>query len=100
MPPPLATNGGRCSRGNGHSTGASGAGSTWCAGVSPSGPSFLEVDFAARPRYSARLPGEPCFVDQPYYVHESAYVDEPCEIGEGTKIWHFCHVMAKCKIGR
>ena len=39
-------------------------------------------------------------MDKPYFVHESAYVDEPCEIGEGTKIWHFCHVMAKCKIGR
>jgi UDP-2-acetamido-3-amino-2,3-dideoxy-glucuronate N-acetyltransferase len=39
-------------------------------------------------------------VDKPYYVHVSAYVDDPCEIGEGTKIWHFCHVMAKCKIGR
>jgi UDP-2-acetamido-3-amino-2,3-dideoxy-glucuronate N-acetyltransferase len=26
-------------------------------------------------------------------------VDDPCEIGEGTKIWHFCHVMAHSKIG-
>lgn len=33
------------------------------------------------------------------FVHSSAYVDEPCEIGEGTKIWHFCHVMAGAKIG-
>jgi UDP-2-acetamido-3-amino-2,3-dideoxy-glucuronate N-acetyltransferase len=33
-------------------------------------------------------------------VHESAYVDEPCEIGAGTKIWHFTHVMAESKIGR
>ncbi len=33
-------------------------------------------------------------------VHESAYVDEPCEIGEGTTIWHFTHVMANCRIGR
>jgi UDP-2-acetamido-3-amino-2,3-dideoxy-glucuronate N-acetyltransferase len=39
-------------------------------------------------------------VDKPYFAHESAYVDEPCEIGEGTKIWHFSHVMAKCKIGK
>ena len=37
---------------------------------------------------------------KPYYAHESAYVDEPCEIGEGTKIWHFSHVMKGCKIGR
>jgi UDP-2-acetamido-3-amino-2,3-dideoxy-glucuronate N-acetyltransferase len=35
-----------------------------------------------------------------YFVHESSYVDEPCEIGEGTKIWHFSHVMAGSKIGR
>ncbi len=34
-----------------------------------------------------------------YFKHESAYVDEPCEIGEGTKIWHFCHVMAGARIG-
>lgn len=32
-------------------------------------------------------------------MHESAYVDEPCEIGEGTKIWHFCHVSANARIG-
>ena len=34
-----------------------------------------------------------------YSVHESAYVDEPCEIGKGTKIWHFTHIMPNCKIG-
>ncbi len=32
-------------------------------------------------------------------IHESAYVDEPCEIGQGTKIWHFSHVLADTKIG-
>ena len=37
--------------------------------------------------------------DKPYYVHPSAYVDEPCEIGAGTKIWHFCHVTAGARIG-
>jgi UDP-2-acetamido-3-amino-2,3-dideoxy-glucuronate N-acetyltransferase len=35
-----------------------------------------------------------------YFVHESAYVDEPCEIGEGTRIWHFSHVMKNAQIGR
>lgn len=35
-----------------------------------------------------------------YFVHESSYVDEGCEIGAGTKIWHFCHVMAGARIGR
>jgi UDP-2-acetamido-3-amino-2,3-dideoxy-glucuronate N-acetyltransferase len=37
---------------------------------------------------------------KPYFVHESSYVDEPCTIGEGTKIWHFCHVMKDCTIGK
>ena len=37
--------------------------------------------------------------DKPYFVHESSYVDEPCQIGAGTKIWHFSHVMANCVIG-
>jgi UDP-2-acetamido-3-amino-2,3-dideoxy-glucuronate N-acetyltransferase len=36
----------------------------------------------------------------PYFAHESAYVDLPCEIGEGTRIWHFSHVMAGARIGR
>jgi len=34
-----------------------------------------------------------------YFVHESAYVDQPCEIGEGTKIWHFSHVQSGARIG-
>ena len=34
-----------------------------------------------------------------YFVHESSYVDDNCEIGEGTKIWHFSHIMSNCKIG-
>jgi UDP-2-acetamido-3-amino-2,3-dideoxy-glucuronate N-acetyltransferase len=35
-----------------------------------------------------------------YFVHESSYVDEPCEIGEGTKIWHFSHIQKNAKIGK
>jgi len=34
-----------------------------------------------------------------FQAHETAVVDEGCEIGEGTKIWHFSHIMPKCKIG-
>ncbi len=34
-----------------------------------------------------------------FFVHPSAYVDEPCTIGAGTKIWHFCHIMAYAVIG-
>lgn len=34
-----------------------------------------------------------------YFVHESAYVDEDVEIGAGTKIWHFAHVLPHTRIG-
>src|SRR5580765_5216603 len=35
-----------------------------------------------------------------YFAHESCYVDDGCEIGAGTSIWHFSHVMTGAKIGR
>ncbi|HBB35135.1 MAG TPA: N-acetyltransferase [Cyanobacteria bacterium UBA8803] len=35
-----------------------------------------------------------------YFIHDSAYVDEGAEIGQGTKIWHFCHIMGKARIGQ
>lgn len=35
-----------------------------------------------------------------YFVHPTAVIDEPCTIGEGTKIWHFSHVMSRACIGR
>jgi UDP-2-acetamido-3-amino-2,3-dideoxy-glucuronate N-acetyltransferase len=35
-----------------------------------------------------------------YFADPSAIVDRPCEIGEGTKIWHFSHIMPNSKIGR
>jgi UDP-2-acetamido-3-amino-2,3-dideoxy-glucuronate N-acetyltransferase len=38
-------------------------------------------------------------MDKGYFVHGSSYVDEPVQIGEGTKIWHFCHVQAGAVIG-
>lgn len=34
-----------------------------------------------------------------YFVHESSYIDEGAEIGAGTRIWHFCHVMPRARIG-
>lgn len=40
------------------------------------------------------------FEQKDYFVHESSYVDLPCEIGPGTKIWHFSHVMKDCVIGK
>ncbi len=33
------------------------------------------------------------------FIHESAYVDAPCTIGAGTKVWHFAHVQAHAAIG-
>ena len=35
-----------------------------------------------------------------YFVHETAVVDPPCQIGAGTKIWHFSHVMSGTRLGR
>jgi UDP-2-acetamido-3-amino-2,3-dideoxy-glucuronate N-acetyltransferase len=35
-----------------------------------------------------------------YFAHESSYIDDGCQIGEGTKIWHFSHVMPGARIGR
>jgi len=41
-------------------------------------------------------------VTQPksYFVHESSYVDKGVEIGEGTKVWHFCHLLTGTKLGK
>jgi UDP-2-acetamido-3-amino-2,3-dideoxy-glucuronate N-acetyltransferase len=37
--------------------------------------------------------------ERSYYVHPTAVIDEGCEIGAGTKIWHFSHIMSNCRIG-
>ena len=34
-----------------------------------------------------------------YYIHPTAVIDEDCEIGDGVRIWHFCHLMRGCKLG-
>jgi UDP-2-acetamido-3-amino-2,3-dideoxy-glucuronate N-acetyltransferase len=34
------------------------------------------------------------------YIHPSAIVDEGAQVGEGTRIWHFCHLMPKSKVGK
>jgi UDP-2-acetamido-3-amino-2,3-dideoxy-glucuronate N-acetyltransferase len=36
---------------------------------------------------------------QSIYVHPSSFIDQPCQIGDGTKIWHFCHIMSNSVIG-
>ena len=35
-----------------------------------------------------------------YFAHPTAVIDDGCEIGEGTKIWHFSHIMSNCKLGK
>lgn len=41
-----------------------------------------------------------------HYIHESAYIDENVQIGDGTKIWHFCHIQSgaiidmNCSLGQ
>ena len=44
------------------------------------------------PDYSEQFPG--------VFIHESSYVDDNVTIGNGTKIWHFSHVMGNCTIGK
>ena len=34
-----------------------------------------------------------------YFVHETALIDADVNIGDGTKIWHFCHVLSRSRIG-
>ncbi len=38
-------------------------------------------------------------MEKEYFAHETAIIDEGCEIGKGTKIWHFSHIMTGCKLG-
>jgi UDP-2-acetamido-3-amino-2,3-dideoxy-glucuronate N-acetyltransferase len=35
-----------------------------------------------------------------FFAHETAVIDANCQIGEGTKIWHFSHIMSDCTIGQ
>lgn len=37
--------------------------------------------------------------ERPFFVHETAVVDDDCEIGDGTRIWHFTHVLPRSRIG-
>ncbi len=38
-------------------------------------------------------------MEKVFFAHQTAIIDEDCEIGKGTKIWHFSHIMKNCKIG-
>src|SRR4051812_48766425 len=37
--------------------------------------------------------------EKEYYSHETAIIDNGCQIGKGTKVWHFSHIMSNCIIG-
>lgn len=39
-------------------------------------------------------------MEEKYFIHPSSYVDDGAQIGEGTKIWHFCHIQGTARIGR
>jgi UDP-N-acetylglucosamine 2-epimerase len=45
-------------------------------------------------------PAASVITEPPYFLHESAYVDAGAEVGEGSKIWHFSHVMKGARIGK
>ncbi|MBV8889397.1 MAG: Gfo/Idh/MocA family oxidoreductase [Alphaproteobacteria bacterium] len=47
---------------------------------------------------AAAVPSGPAFPG--VQIHESAYVDEDCEIGPGSRLWHFVHVLPRTRIGR
>ena len=38
-------------------------------------------------------------MEKNYFIHKTAVLDEGANIGKGTKIWHFCHIMPKAVIG-
>jgi UDP-2-acetamido-3-amino-2,3-dideoxy-glucuronate N-acetyltransferase len=58
----------------------------------------LEKGAAGEPRPAApAAPPEAARTE--FFAHESAYVDQPCTIGKGTRIWHFSHIMKGATIG-
>ena len=66
------------------------------------GLAVLEVLAACQRSLDGATPGvgpAPPAPQPAYFAHETAVIDQPCEIGEGTKIWHFTHVMKGAKIG-
>lgn len=38
-------------------------------------------------------------MEREFFAHETAVIDDGCQIGKGTKIWHFTHIMSGCQIG-
>ena len=77
-----------------------------CSGSQPrtDGESALHVlevlDACERSLRDSRSPVSVIQNGPRYFAHATAVIDKPCEIGEGTKIWHFSHVMPGTRIGR
>jgi len=59
------------------------------------------IDLAQRcPDKENRVrPSESVPKEKTFFAHETAVIDDGCEIGPGTKIWHFSHVLGNCRIG-
>lgn len=56
-----------------------------------------------RCEHSLREGGQPLALNQPernYFVHPTAVIDEPCEIGDGARIWHFSHLLPHSVLGK
>ncbi len=49
---------------------------------------------------SVQAPTQKMGSDSNVQIHQSAFVDEPCEIGSGTRVWHFAHILPRTRIGR
>jgi len=49
---------------------------------------------------SSGAPEQKAYRSRDVQIHESAFVDEPCEIGAGTRVWHFVHILPRTRIGR
>jgi UDP-2-acetamido-3-amino-2,3-dideoxy-glucuronate N-acetyltransferase len=60
----------------------------------------LKVLGACQSSLEGKAPAPAPEAPKDYFAHESAYVDEPCTIGKGTRIWHFSHIMKGAKIGQ
>jgi UDP-2-acetamido-3-amino-2,3-dideoxy-glucuronate N-acetyltransferase len=58
-----------------------------------------QVVSLARPATGESIPGTDS-AQSVYWAHPSAVVDQPCEIGSGTKLWHFSHVLTGSHVGR
>jgi UDP-2-acetamido-3-amino-2,3-dideoxy-glucuronate N-acetyltransferase len=59
------------------------------------------LELAQRSLQNRSMPESMNTPEQPaYYAHETACIDQPCEIGAGTKIWHFSHILKGARLGR